>query len=418
MNKRLLLAACAFASVVSTTSLFAQESQPKNPLSSGYYLIVAAYKTGQENYAEKYVQDLKQKGQNATYGYDAVRKMYYVYLDRYNEFEESLGRLGKTRRETGFEQAWVRIMKVDDNMVAAAKTQTAAPVLEASNTVTPAEVKKETPAVVTTTVTEVNTPAATSEVDEAGVQPKMEPVKLPHTMSNTPVFFSLYNSTNNTVVKGEVQIVDGDRHVLIKKVKGNDYVLLPDPKNNSGKMNLVAEAFGYRKAEKEINYKQQIAQGSEEYKDMFGNFILVDFDLVRLHKGDIATLYNVYFYNDAAVMLPESQYELNNLLSMMQEKPYKIVLHGHTNGNGSGKIITMGPEKNFFSLSGDVKEGFGSSKELSRERAETIKEWLVSKGITEDRIEIKAWGGGRMIHDKHSVHAKKNVRVEVEVISE
>jgi outer membrane protein OmpA-like peptidoglycan-associated protein len=140
--------------------------------------------------------------------------------------------------------------------------------------------------------------------------------------------------------------------------------------------------------------------------------------LIRLHKGDIATLYNVYFYNDAAVMLPESQYELNNLLAMMQEKPYNIVLHGHTNGNASGKIITMGPDKNFFSLSGDVKEGFGSSKELSRERAQTIKEWLVVNGIAADRIEIKGWGGGRMIHDKHSVNAKKNVRVDVEVVSE
>ena len=416
MKSRLFLAACIFIGVANSTLVLSQDQSSKNALSSGYYLIVAAYKSGQESFAAKYVQELNQKGQHASYGYDAGRKMYYVYLDRYNEFEASLGPLGKTRREGGFENAWVRIMKVDGQ-----GSITTYPVVTATVT----EIKKEAPietkkegVVGSEKPAEVVTPASTSEIDEAGEQPKMEPVKLPHTMTNTPVFLSLYSSTNNKVVPGDVQIVDIDRNVLIKKVKGNDYLLLPDPKNNSGKMMLIAEAFGYRKEQKEINFKQQITQGSEEYKDMFGNFILVDFDLVRLRKGDMATLFNVYFYNDAAVMMPESQYELNSLLALMEEKPYKIVLHGHTNGNSQGKIITMGPEKNFFSLSGDVKEGYGSSKELSKERAQAIKEWLVAKGVAPDRIEIKAWGGGKMIHDKHSVNAKKNVRVDVEVISE
>jgi outer membrane protein OmpA-like peptidoglycan-associated protein len=418
MKTRLLLAACVWAGVISATAVIAQDAQPKNQLSSGYYLIVAAYKTGQESFAVRYAEELNQKGQHASYGFDEGRKMYYVYLDKYGDFEASLGPLGKTRREGGFENAWVRILKVNASGTVVAsepsKTQTA----EETKNETQAEIKKEPVVIIAEKKAEEVTAASASEVDEAGVQPKMEPVKLPHTMTNTPVFLSLYNSTNNKVVNGDVHIVDGDRHVLIKKVKGNEYLILPDPKNNTGKMTLLAEAFGYRKSEKEINYRQQITQGTEEYKDMFGNFILVDFDLIRLHKGDIATLYNVYFYNDAAVMLPESQYELNNLLAMMQEKPYNIVLHGHTNGNASGKIITMGPDKNFFSLSGDVKEGFGSSKELSRERAQTIKEWLVVNGIAADRIEIKGWGGGRMIHDKHSVNAKKNVRVDVEVVSE
>jgi hypothetical protein len=38
--------------------------------------------------------------------------------------------------------------------------------------------------------------------------------------------------------------------------------------------------------------------------------------------------------------------------------------------------------------------------------------------VAGDRIEIKAWGGGRMIHDKNSVNAKKNVRVDVEILEE
>jgi outer membrane protein OmpA-like peptidoglycan-associated protein len=62
--------------------------------------------------------------------------------------------------------------------------------------------------------------------------------------------------------------------------------------------------------------------------------------------------------------------------------------------------------------------GFGSAKELAKSRAEVIKEYLVSKGIDATRIEIKSWGGKRPIYDRHSVNAKRNVRVEVEILDE
>jgi outer membrane protein OmpA-like peptidoglycan-associated protein len=45
-----------------------------------------------------------------------------------------------------------------------------------------------------------------------------------------------------------------------------------------------------------------------------------------------------------------------------------------------------------------------------------IKDWLVAQGIDPGRIQTKAWGGGRMLHDKESQYAKRNVRVEVEVL--
>lgn len=117
-------------------------------------------------------------------------------------------------------------------------------------------------------------------------------------------------------------------------------------------------------------------------------------------------------------MLPESKYELNNLLQMMQENPnYKIKLHGHSNGNSDGKILALGANKNFFDMEGTV-QGQGSAKDLSEQRAGVIKEYLVTNGIAAERIEVKAWGGKKPIFDKHSVNAKKNVRVEVEILND
>jgi outer membrane protein OmpA-like peptidoglycan-associated protein len=238
------------------------------------------------------------------------------------------------------------------------------------------------------------------------------------TLGNTEVFLSLYNVRNNRIVDGDVQVIDTDRSRAITKVKGNEYLTLPDPKSKSGRLTLLCEAFGYRKVQWEINYPFPLADTVKPYVNLWGTTIVVNFDLIRYQLGDVVILYNVYFYNDAAVMMPESKYELNNLLQMMKENlKYRIALHGHTNGNYHGKIISMGPSKDFFSLAGSV-ESVGSAKELSEKRADIIKQYLVANGVEESRIEIKAWGGKRPLYDKQSVNAGKNMRVEVEILAE
>ncbi|MEQ8926423.1 MAG: hypothetical protein RLO81_11455 [Fulvivirga sp.] len=59
-----------------------------------------------------------------------------------------------------------------------------------------------------------------------------------------------------------------------------------------------------------------------------------------------------------------------------------------------------------------------SAKKLSEYRAYTIQHWLMDQGIEENRMEIKGWGGKKMLYDKHSSLAEKNVRVEIEILEE
>jgi hypothetical protein len=180
------------------------------------------------------------------------------------------------------------------------------------------------------------------------------------TLGNTEVFLSLFDARNHRIVSGDVNVIDTERSKSLTKVKGNEYLLLPDPKSKSGQLTLICEAFGYRKVQQEINYPLPLADTIKPFIDLMGTTIVINFDLVRYHKGDIATLYNVYFYNDAALMLPESKFELNSLLTMLQENPnYRIRLHGHTNGNYHGRIMTAGPDNNLFSLDG-AKNSTGS----------------------------------------------------------
>lgn len=416
MAKSLTFSLIIFGAI--TSASWAQESS--NPLAPGYYIVVAAYRLGQDSYAQNYMQRINKEGIQSRYGADLGRKYLYVYLDYYTDFDQSIKEMLNTRKKTGFEKAWVRIMKeqITEQVNLLTQTNSAASSKETS----PAPESKEEKEIVkqeTEPAIAVVTPSVEEETVEAEVEEKDEPISEPKPLSESSLFLSLYNATNHRQVEGEIEVIDTDRARLMVKVKGNEQVRLPDPKNNSGRITLLANVFGYRPLQHEINYLNTPADTLQTFIEWAGNHYLVKFDMVRYHKGDINTLFNVYFFNDAAIMLPESKYQLNSLLEMMNENVnYKIKLHGHTNGNARGKIITMGPSESFFSLAGDVREGSGSAKELSGKRAGVIREWLIAQGIAADRISVKAWGGGRMLHDKHSANAKKNVRVDVEIISE
>lgn len=423
------LIATAGAILLSSALTFNSNAQStSSPLDPGYYIVVAAYRLGQDSYAENYIKRINNSEMSARYGADLGRKYLYVYLDYFIDYDQSIKEMLAARKKAGFEQAWVRIMKGEmtgkEELVQQREKQEAKPSESQKVTIAtptpPATNGVSDQEKATGSEEEIKMEeAAPTQVEEQIKEPEKEPVTEPTVLGEASVFLSLYNATNNAQVEGEIEVVDTERARLISKVKGNENLQLPDPKSNSGRLTLIANIFGYRPLQHELNYVQIPGDTMLHYVEWAGNHYIVKFDLVRYHKGDINTLFNVYFYNDAAVMLPESRYQLNSLLAMMKENPdYRIMLHGHTNGSSRGRIITMGPSKSFFALADDVKEGSGSAKDLSKERATTIKEWLVAQGINADRIETKGWGGGRMLHDKHSVNAKKNVRVDVEILAE
>ncbi len=402
------------------------------PMQKGYYIVVAAYRVNQEAFAEKYAAELNRAGHHAQTGFDAARHYHYVYLDYFTDFDESVNKMLEVRKQAGFAEAWVRVIKDGTEPEVVQQAPIAQPPVSAPKEATQnntTQKEKEQPAEKLPEPIQPAAPPALQPKPEPeqtnGKEPKAEAATVDSlhevlTLQNTRAFLSLYNATNNELIDGEVEVVDAERSRLILKTKGNEYMILPDPKSKSGKLLLIGSSFGFRKIQHEMHYSDTEKDTLQPDITLEGDYYLVRFEMARLHKGDIAVLYNVYFYNDAAIMLPESKYELNKLLSMMQENPkYRITLHGHTNGHGRGKIIRTGPSKDFFNLhASDVVNENVSAKELSGARAQVIKDWLVARGLSADRIEVKAWGGTRMLHDKNGQHARRNVRVEVEVTEE
>jgi outer membrane protein OmpA-like peptidoglycan-associated protein len=344
----------------------------------------------------------------AAYKFNPERNLFYVYVLETTDREKAISEANRIRIETPFLDTWVyqgSFTKSDSESIS--KGVDINPVTE--NNITDVKTSDGTSSVNNTIIdsNELMASTSTSSSSEESVALK------PDDANGKNFFFKLYRAIDNVEVNGDVDAIDSDRARKMATYKGNIPVRVSSPLNKSGEISLVCEVFGYRKVQRNFDYSNPVADdvSSEDNKGT-----VVPFELVRLQKGDIAVMYNVYFFKDAGIMRPESRYEVNSLLEMMKENPkYKIKIHGHTNGGAAGKIISIGEGKDFFSLAGTV-ESIGTAKKLSKERADVIKKYLLENGIEEARMEIKAWGGKRPIHDKLSNRAQENVRVEIEIL--
>ncbi len=191
-----------------------------------------------------------------------------------------------------------------------------------------------------------------------------------------------------------------------------------DPRTKTGRITLVASAFGYSDAKVEIGYINTEKDTVQKNVVYFGSYFQLKFPMQRMATGQDVVLTKVSFFNDAAIMTPASKEQMQALLEVLQDSPaMRIRLNGHTNTNDRGKIIYVGPSKNFFALTNDRIEKTGSAKDLSTARAQVIKDWLVSQGVADDRVETIGWGGTKPLYEKNSPNSRKNGRVELEVIN-
>lgn len=114
-------------------------------------------------------------------------------------------------------------------------------------------------------------------------------------------------------------------------------------------------------------------------------------------KHETLVLNNVQFEQGEYTLLEKGKQELDQLVKALQQMPtINIVLNGHTDNRGDAN-------KNL---------------RLSQRRVIVCKNYLINKGITEDRIETKAYGQTKPIADNTTDEGRKlNRRVEVEFLN-
>jgi outer membrane protein OmpA-like peptidoglycan-associated protein len=407
-----------------------------NEIPKGYAVVVGAYSLNNTEHALKFTNHLTSLGYEGRFGLNESKSLILVYVAHTESFKEAISKMKELREKENFSEAWVHVKTSESRLELTPeqqeKAEMATEAMEKEGVKSIGDISADTfkekkpdnaenkNLVISPSINEIGKENIKEEIKSENViveEIKVEEVQ-PVKDNRLSVFFNVVNATNGNTINGELQVIDTERSKLIDVLESGEYIKLTDPENGTGQITVIADVFGFRKLQKEFNYYDPYSGDTNAEIDSSEFGPVINFELIKYRKGDIITMYNVFFYKDAAAMLPESKYEVSSLLNMMKENSdLKIKIHGHVNGNNHGKIISVN-ENNFYSLPTENSNRFGSSKELSKQRAETIRNCLIQDGISPDRMEIKAWGGKRMLHDKNSTKAKQNVRVEVEILED
>jgi outer membrane protein OmpA-like peptidoglycan-associated protein len=392
----------AFAIFSNTTAFNLRETfgiNSKNQsvpyLEKGMYVIVGAFQIAEN--AVQYAKSIKVKGKMPEVGRYRENGMYYVYAyTTKDDLEFARARRGELRAMNQFYDAWILYVGI---------------------TLKELTEKEETPDVVA-----MNQPKEIKTGNINLEQPKTEEfIPPPPTQQDQNLYnyrFNVINATTLREVPGYVTIIDASRNRAMKSLSTNQIHQLEAPTSQSKEIIAMCDIFGFVKEQVKFKIDDPMASEDRNMIEQSGEIYTVKFVLARHKVVEVLTMYNVYFYNNAAIMKPESKFELNSLLGMLKENEKLVIrIHGHTNGNAAGKIIKLKEDDgNFFEITSNNIDGFGSAKDLSQERADVIARWLVEQGIDKKRMEVRGWGGKKMIYKKTDAMAGKNVRVEIELL--
>ncbi len=377
-----------------------QEGDPEF-LSSGMYLVIGVFEY--EKNAQRMVKSASKEGLEADYKFYQASGYFYVFVSNSEKKTGILEDYKTVRSLTSYSDAW--ILRVSDE---------SSDTVTVNNSLSQSETSIDAPGMHfsddASTSRQSNVPELSGTQTEASIPDKQQ----------TVIVIQTLNAQNGQIVDASIELVDGLRAKLISKINsGTPWEL--EQQKSLDTVQVISEALGFRKMQLDLIPNAPINDTTALYTRVENDTIYLQMDLMELQQGDFQILYNTYFYGNATVMRDQSRYELEKLYQIMDDQPnMRIRLHGHTNGNSRGvAYLFKEEEKNYFDIRRTreyTKKGV-SSRKLSAYRAETIKSYLINKGIKSERIETQGWGGKKLLYDTDSPLAKNNIRVEIEVLS-
>lgn len=183
------------------------------------------------------------------------------------------------------------------------------------------------------------------------------------------VFETLPSGKNEGVANSNPE--DGSYKIVL--TQGNNY-------------GFMAKAKGFMAVNENLDLST-INEYTEIERDLY---------LVPIEVGAVVKLNNIFFQQSKAVLLEDSHPEIERLSAFLYENPtVEIELGGHTDNQGLAKL----------------------NLQLSKDRVEMVKSFLVERGIPAKRIETRAFGGTKPIASNHSPETRAlNRRVEIKIL--
>ena len=167
--------------------------------------------------------------------------------------------------------------------------------------------------------------------------------------------------------------------------KGGFFVCLP----SGFRYGLNVTADGYMIYSENFDFEEGYTT-TEPYRKTIG--------LNKVRKGEYMRMYNVFYNTDSWELLEESMPELEKLLEFLTINQTVVVeIGGHTDADGTDEHNDL----------------------LSERRANSVKEYLVKRGIKADRLFTHGYGEGSPVSDNDTPAGKKlNRRTEITILSE
>ncbi len=371
-----------------------------------YHVVIGAFES--EDNAKRMCQSAYDVNVWATYSFNEEKKMYYVYVRNTRSLADA-NRTAKDMRAEGFSDAWVYKGSLGDaSFVPGNELAQPDERVIVSPEVKPTAREQVEPE------TTIEAEAQPSQADQDAKAPEEPAISENVRPAGKPFIFRLTNEATGNPVTGMVRLQEAERSPQFRPYQANETVYIVPPNNRSGKWYVTCQVIGFRSFKKPIDYNdpqrdRDVQLGSDQE-------IIFPVTLTRVKRGDYVEMDEVKFLPNSSILTPDSKRELMELLAMMNENPnYRIRLHGHTNGDDGRDIIALGRSRDFFALNTANERRAGSAKELSELRAETIKQYLLANGISDDRIAVKGEAGKQPIFDPRGTNAGGNDRVEVEI---
>ena len=207
-------------------------------------------------------------------------------------------------------------------------------------------------------------------------------------------YFTLGDKAGTIPADAEIVVKDNETQEIVgiykpNKKTGKYLFILPPGKN----YNVTYNAEGYLfKSENLIVPKNSAFQQMKR-----------EIKLAPIKANESIVLNNVFFEFDSDKLTPDSKAELNKLFSLLSNNPsIKVEIQGHTDSKGNNAY----------------------NKKLSQKRAESVRAYLVRKGIKGSRITAVGYGETKPIAKNTNADGSDNEegralnrRIELKILS-
>lgn len=197
---------------------------------------------------------------------------------------------------------------------------------------------------------------------------------------------TVYNKKDRVPTPAEVIVEDMNTGAIVSVTKTDDKAAYEINIPKGGKFAFYAKKENFLSENKNID--------TDKYE--INTTINTDLFLVPVEKGETLTLNNIFFEFNKATLQKESHAELNRILPFFQQYPtLKIEIAGHTDNVGSEEY----------------------NQKLSEERANSVKDYLLSQGIPAQNIVGRGYGELEPVTSNDTEEGRQeNRRVEFRIL--